>query len=155
MKIKIIQVGNTKDRYLEKGIAEYLKRISPYAKMEIVELKEEKKSKTISAEICRENEGKKILKQFEERAFTIVLDEKGREMNSEKFAELLETNSDQGRTISFVIGGPFGLSEEVKKRADLVLAFSQMTFTHRMIRLILVEQIYRGLSIIAGKEYHH
>lgn len=154
MKIKVIQVGKTKDRYFRDAVAEFEKRVSPYANLEIMTLKEVSASKTVSKESCKEEEGRKILKALDERAFVVALDEGGKEFTSPGFAKFLSGHKDVGRTVIFVIGGTFGLTEEVRQRADLVMSMSQMTFTHQMIRPFLLEQIYRGLMIIVGKEYH-
>lgn len=154
MKIKVIQVGKTKDRYFQDAAAEFEKRISPYANLEIVTLKEVTPSKTVSKESCRQQEAEKILKAMSDGDFVVALDEIGKEYTSPEFAEVLRGHKDMGRTVTFVIGGTFGLTDEVRSRADLVMAMSRMTFTHQMIRPFLLEQIYRGLMIIVGKEYH-
>ncbi|MEK7672289.1 MAG: 23S rRNA (pseudouridine(1915)-N(3))-methyltransferase RlmH [Patescibacteria group bacterium] len=155
MKIRIIQVGKTKDKYIEEGLAELVKRLKAFAKLEIVTLKEVAASKAFTREHCKDFEGKQILQNLQKDEVVILLDEKGREMNSVEFAGFLEKYVDEGREVVFVIGGPFGLSEEVKKKANATIALSKMTFTHQMVRLFLLEQIYRGFCIINGKEYHH
>lgn len=152
MKIHVIQVGKTKERYLQQACDEYVKRLGD---IEIVTLKEVPVTKTVTAEQSVAQEGEAILKALPDGYFVVVLDEKGKEMNSRKFAELLESKKDIGEPICFVIGGAFGLSYEVRKRASMLLSMSQMTFTHQMIRPFLLEQIYRGLCIAAGKEYHN
>lgn len=150
MKIRIIQVGKTRDFDLQ----EFVKRISPFAQLEIVDLKEVAPSKTFSRERCKEQEGEQILRALGED-FIVALDEGGKQMDSREFSNLIGKSKDAGRTLVFVIGGPFGLSAAVKQRADLLLSFSKMTFTHQMIRLFLLEQIYRAFCILHGKEYHH
>ncbi len=155
MRIKIIQVGSTKDDYLKDGTIEILKRLSAYADVEVVNLKESAVTKTHSKDQAIAEEAEQILKRLKNEEFKIVLDERGEALDSMKFSEMLKENFDQGISICFVIGGPFGLSSEVKAKADLVLSFSKMTFTHQMIRIFLLEQIYRAICIIKGKEYHH
>ena len=152
MKIHVIQVGKTKESYIHEASQEYQKRLG---NIEVTTLKEISPSKTVTAERCVAEEGEQILKALPEGYFVVVLDEKGREMTSRKFGELLGINRDEGRSLCFVIGGAFGLSQSVKDKADLVFSMSKMTFTHQMIRPFLLEQIYRGLSIIDGKEYHN
>lgn len=147
--IKIIQVGKSRD-FVEQE-QRFLKMLGQFAKVEVVVVNEQKASKTFTVERCREEEGALILKALGSDEFVIALDEKGREMNSVEFGGFLEKHP----KATFVIGGAFGLSEAVRERADAVLAFSLMTFTHQMIRLFLLEQIYRGFCIIKGKEYHH
>lgn len=154
MKICIIQVGKTKDSYLEEGMAEFVKRIGPFASLQFVTLRDVPPSKTFPTAKCIEEEGEQIFKKLSDD-FVVALDERGGQKSSVEFAEFLRGHKDSGHGVTFVIGGAFGLSDVVKKRADLILSFSKMTFTHQMIRLFLMEQIYRGLSIIAGKEYHN
>lgn len=127
------------------GVREFIKRISPFATIEFATLK---KGKNV------EEEGKEILKKLSPDYFCVALDENGEEMNSQGFAEFLGMRKDRGEKICFVIGGAFGLSKDVKAAVKLALSFSKMTFTHQMIRLFLLEQIYRGMCIINGKKYH-
>lgn len=161
MKIRIIQIGKTKNDYVLEGMEEFVKRLKPFASLDFLTLKEIIPSKTFSKEKAVEEEGKEILKVLDREnksgnSCLILLDEKGKEMTSVEFAGFLGKYADSGQTINFVIGGPYGLSEEVKTRGGaLLLAMSKMTFTHQMIRLFLLEQIYRGVSILKGKEYHN
>lgn len=155
MKIRIIQIGKTKDGYLKEGIEEFLKRLKPFANMEFLTLKEIIPSKAYSVEKAKMEEGEEILKVLKSDEHVVVLDEKGKDMTSVEFAKFLGKFADQGQTICFVIGGPYGLSAAVRTRANTLLSFSHMTFTHQMVRLFLVEQIYRGVSILKGKEYHN
>ncbi len=155
MKIQIIQIGKNKDKYIEEGSSEFLKRLKAFASLEVKTLKEVGVSKSFGREKCVEEEGWEILKVLDQDSFVVVLDERGKEFNSKEFGMLLGKQKDSGVKITFVIGGPFGLSDEVKRRANLLLAFSKMTFTHQMIRLFLLEQIYRGFAIIHNREYHH
>lgn len=154
MKIKIVRVGKNKDPYLDEGEAEFLKRLSVFCKVEIVDLKESRVSKTFSKEQCVKDEEERILNAVADD-FVVLLDELGKGMTSVEFSGFLASNKDLGRSICFVIGGAFGVGDALKKRADITLSFSKMTFTHQMIRLFLLEQIYRGFCITNNKEYHH
>ena len=143
MLIKIIAVGKTKDRGLQSKINEFAKWISRYAKLEIIELRDSNVEK----------EGMAILKSLgKDKAFVFALSEEGKEFTSKKFSQKL-TGIDQ--KLVFIIGGPFGLSPEVKQRADCLFSLSQMTFTHEMVRLFLLEQIYRAIDIARGGKYHN
>lgn len=155
MKIRILQIGKNKDKYLQEGTEKFLEMISPFADIKIVNLKEIPASATFTKDKCIEEEGEEILKSISEDESLFTLDEKGKQYDSIEFSQLLKRYKDLGEKICFVIGGPYGLSEEVKKRANGIISFSKMTFTHQMIRLFLLEQIYRGLSIIHGKRYHN
>lgn len=155
IKIKIIQVGKTKDNYLIEGLREFLKRLQQFAEIEILTVKEVSRSKTITEEQVRIKESEAILSCIEDNEYVVALDEKGREMDSLEFGEFLGKRWDLGERLCFVIGGAFGLNDAVRNRAKMTLAFSKMTFTHQMIRLILLEQLWRGFCIIKGKEYHH
>lgn len=158
MKITIICAGKIKEKYLEAGIAEFKKRLTPFAKLEIIEISEEKmkdnpsdaeKEKTLTLE------GERLLRQVPDGSYLFVLDVFGNECSSEELAEKLDSLSVKGVShFSFLIGGAFGLSKEVRKAADERLSFSRMTFTHQMVRLLLVEQIYRAFKINRGEKYH-
>jgi len=137
MKIKILQVGKNKDSYISEVSNEFIKRISPYAKVEISEVSED------------------ALKKIDDKDFLIVMDERGDEMDSVKFSKFISEKKDDGASLCFVIGGPFGLSDEIKEKAKKTISMSKMTFTHQMIRIFLLEQIYRAFAIIHGKGYHH
>ena len=153
MKIKVVCIGKSQKGAISSDVKRFIKLLGPYCKLEVVELAEEKVSKTFSSEKVKEIEGQNILNNLE--GYTIALDEAGKEMTSRKFAKVLEEKKDLGETVTFVIGGAFGLSDEVKDSVNLKLSLSQMTFTHQMVRLFLLEQIYRGFCIILGKEYHN
>jgi len=154
MKIQIIQVGKTKEKLYKIMESEFLKRLGPFSTVTITEIKPVTPSKTFTKARCVEEEGERILGS-DLRGFVVALDETGREKSSAEFAEFLKGFEDRGEAVIFVIGGPYGLSKEVKERADLTLSLSRMTFTHQMVRLFLLEQIYRGICIIHGKEYHN
>lgn len=147
MKIVIVAVGKLKEKFLADGVAEYLKRINIFAKIEIREIPE-----------CRtlEDEGKKLLAQVDKNSWLCVLDVGGKFMSSESFAKKIsELNLHGVSNITFIIGGAYGLSDEVRKSANFLLSLSEMTFTHQMTRLILTEQIYRAFKINRGEPYHN
>lgn len=139
MKIRLIQVGKTKDSYLEPGILEFCKRLNEFCDLEILTLKD----------------NEKVLKSLKDQEFVVTLDEKGKELSSEGFAKVLGAWQDEGQHLCFVIGDAFGIGDEVKKRANFSLSLSKMTFTHQMVRLFFLEQLYRAFSIVKGKKYHH
>lgn len=158
MKIRIFCIGKIKENYLKEGIAEYLKRLSPYAKVEIVEVSDEPiKENPNKSDIDNaiNKEGKKILKLIKNTDYLISLDLGQKEFKSESFAEFLMKNVEiSGSNLSFVIGGSYGLSDELKNRANNSFSLSKMTFTHQMTRLILLEQIYRAFKILNNEVYH-
>ncbi len=158
MKLTIICAGKIKEKYLGAGIAEFMKRLRPFAQVEIREIHEEKMPDEPSAaekEQVLQKEGEKLLKLVPSGSYLFVLDVYGSEMASEQLAEKIDQLGIQGRSsISFLIGGAFGLSKEVRAAADERLSFSQMTFTHQMVRLLLVEQIYRAFKINRHEKYH-
>ena len=158
MKIKIVTVGKLKEKYLKDGIAEYAKRISRFATVEMVELADEKTpdraSDSENAKIL-DVEGNRILSKIGEREFVVVLAIEGKTLSSEEFSKQLEQASINGSsTLTFVIGGSLGLSKEVKKRANLSVSFGRLTLPHQLMRLVLVEQIYRAFTIQQGSPYH-
>lgn len=157
MSITIIQIGKTKHSFIEEAEEEYKKRLKPFLKVEILTLKEASSNSVHEEDRARAKakEGEQILRKIPQRSFCVVLSENGKELDSRMFADLLKKQRDSSRDIVFVIGGPFGLSKEVLERADIVLSFSRFTFTHEMIRVLLLEQIYRGCMINAGRTYHY
>lgn len=148
MKIILYWVGRTKDTFVREGLKKYLSFIRPYASVDIIEIKEEKGSLPSHAVI--EREGRRILKQVKD---FILLDERGRQYTSLEFSEFLK--SFKGSVLKFVIAGSFGASEAVRQKAKAILSLSKLTFTHEMARLVLLEQIYRALTILHNKKYHH
>ena len=158
MKIKIVTVGKLKEKYLKDGIAEYAKRISRFATVEMIELADEKTpdraSDSENAKILYV-EGNRILSKIGEREFVVVLAIEGKTLYSEEFSKQLEQASiNCSSTLTFVIGGSLGLSKEVKKRANLSVSFGRLTLPHQLMRLVLVEQIYRAFTIQQGSPYH-
>ena len=158
MKITIITVGKIKEKYLKDAIAEYSKRLSRYCKLEILEVADEKTpdgASEIVEENIREKEGERILKLIKEDAYVITLEISGKMLTSEELADRIETLGIQGKShLVFVIGGSIGLGREVLRRSDYALSFSKMTFPHQLMRVILLEQIYRSYRIIDGEPYH-
>ena len=158
MKIKIVTVGKLKEKYLKDGIAEYSKRISRFATIEIIELADEKTpdraSDSENAKIL-DVEGNRILSKIGDREFVVVLAIEGKTLSSEELSKQLEQASINGfSTLTFVIGGSLGLSKEVKKRANLSVSFGRLTLPHQLMRLVLTEQIYRAFTIQQGSPYH-
>lgn len=158
MKITIVCAGKLKERYLTAGITEYKKRLTPFTQLEIREIHEEKMPENPSDAEKQQvlaKEGERLLKLVPEGSYLFVLDVYGEEKSSEELAAQIDHLMTQGRSsITFLIGGAFGLSAAVRRAADCRLSFSRMTFTHQMVRLLLVEQIYRAFKINRGEKYH-
>jgi 23S rRNA (pseudouridine1915-N3)-methyltransferase len=158
MNITIVTVGKLKEKYLKQGIEEYLKRLSAYAKMEIIELPDEKAPETLSQvemEQIKEKEGERILAKIHPDAHVVALAIEGSMKTSEQLAATIDKLGTYGKSkIVFIIGGSLGLSKGVMQRADEALSFSKMTFPHQLMRLILVEQVYRAFRIMRGEPYH-
>ncbi|MGN0265010.1 MAG: 23S rRNA (pseudouridine(1915)-N(3))-methyltransferase RlmH [Oliverpabstia sp.] len=158
MKITIITVGKIKEKYLRDAIAEYSKRLSKYCKLEILEVIDEKTPDNASILVenqIRDKEGERILKLIKDDAYVITLEIGGTMLDSVEFAEKIETLGIQGKShICFVIGGSLGLGDAVCRRSDYAVSFSLMTFPHQLMRVILLEQIYRGYRIINHEPYH-
>jgi len=158
LKITIVCAGKLKEKYLRDGIAEYEKRLRPYADLRTIEIIEERMKDRPSPaekdEVLR-REGERLSSQIPQGAYLIVLDVGGEEMSSEKFSAWIDRLMLMGEShIAFLIGGPFGLSDELRQRADLRLSFSQFTLPHQLIRLFLMEQIYRSFKISRHEPYH-
>ena len=158
MKIRIVAAGRLKEKYLREGVAEYEKRLAPFASVELLETREEYMAENPSEAQRQQTlakEGERLLRLVPEKSFLIVLDVKGKLLSSEALAKELAGLALQGRSdLTFLIGGAFGLSQAVRERADLRISFSPMTFTHQMVRLLLYEQIYRAFKINRGEKYH-
>ena len=158
MRISIVCVGKIKEKYLKLGIDEFSKRLSKYCKLEVIELDDEKAPENLSDKemlMTKEKEGKKILSKIKDNAHVIALAIDGKNLSSEELAETIDNLGVRGTShIVFVIGGSLGLSDEVLSRADYKLSFSKMTFPHQLMRLILLEQIYRSYRINNGEPYH-
>lgn len=158
MKISVISVGKIKEKYLKEGIAEYSKRLSRYCKLIHIEVQDEKAPEILSdkeEEQIKEKEGRKILNRIKESQYVFALDLSGEHLTSEDLAKELEELPIYGKgDLVFIIGGSLGLSKEVLKRSNVKLSFSKMTFPHQLMKMILLEQIYRGFRIIKGEPYH-
>ena len=158
MKITLITVGKIKEKYLKDAIAEYSKRLSKYCKLEIVEVADEKTPDQASENVdrqIRQKEGERILRYVKDDAYVFTLEIGGTMLDSVAFAKKMETLGIQGKShLIFIIGGSIGLGEEVLRRSDYALSFSKMTFPHQLMRVILLEQVYRGYRIIEGAPYH-
>lgn len=158
MKIKVVTVGKLKEKYLKDGISEYSKRISRFAKLEMIELADEKtldKASESENQKILEIEGQRILSKVGDRDFVIVLAIEGKTFSSEEFSKHLEEASIKGfSTLTFIIGGSLGLAQDVKKRSNLSVSFGRLTLPHQLMRLVLVEQIYRAFTIQQGSPYH-
>ena len=158
MKIKVVTVGKLKEKYLKDGISEYSKRISRFAKLEMIELADEKTPDRASEsenQKILEIEGQRILSKVGDRDFVIVLAIEGKTLSSEEFSKQLEEASIKGfSTLTFIIGGSLGLAQDVKNRANLSVSFGRLTLPHQLMRLVLVEQIYRAFTIQQGSPYH-
>ena len=158
MRINIVCVGKIKEKYLKLGIDEFKKRLSKYCKLDIIELDDEKAPENLSdkeMEMIKDKEGKKILAKIKDTSYVIALAIDGKSLSSEELADTINKLGIRGiSNITFVIGGSLGLSDEVLSRADYKLSFSKMTFPHQLMRLILLEQIYRSYRINNGEPYH-
>ena len=158
MKIKLVTVGKLKEKYLKDGIAEYMKRLNRFCKVEMIELADEKtpdKASDLENQQILKKEGNKILAKINEREFVIALAIEGNQFLSEKFSQLMMDTTVHGFSdITFVIGGSLGLSPAVKKRANLLMSFGKLTLPHQLMRLVLIEQIYRAFMIQQGSPYH-
>lgn len=158
MKISVITVGKLKEKYLRDAVAEYAKRLSRYCKLEIIEVVDEKTPDQAGAaaeEAIREKEGGRILRYIRDDMYVITLEINGKMLTSEEFADKIESLGLQGKSsVAFVIGGSIGLGKEVLARSDFALSFSKMTFPHQLMRVVLLEQVYRGYRIINREPYH-
>lgn len=158
LKVTLIVVGKIKEKYFKDAVEEYSKRLSRYCRLEIVEVADEKTPEQASEaeeEKIRTKEGERILRHIKEDMYVITLEIAGKSLSSEQMAERIETLGIQGKSsVAFIIGGSIGLGKEVLHRSDFRLSFSRMTFPHQLMRVILLEQIYRSFRIIQGEPYH-
>ncbi|WP_028909051.1 23S rRNA (pseudouridine(1915)-N(3))-methyltransferase RlmH [Prevotella sp. AGR2160] len=155
MKTLLILVGKTVNKHFVAGINDYVERIGHYMPFSITVLPEPKNTKSLTEAQQKEAEGQNILKQIQPSDTVVLLDEHGTEYRSVGYARWLQKKANTSRRLVFVIGGPYGFSEEVYKRANDKISLSRMTFSHQMVRLIFVEQLYRACTIIKGEPYHH
>ncbi len=150
MTINLVCVGNLKEKFSKDEQAEYLKRLSAFCNLSIVEIKEQNQLQ--NPQSIKEKEGKDIIKKL--KGYVVLCDIKGKELSSEALAEKFKSVMQTSSTVTFVIGGSYGVSEEVKKLANESISFSPMTFPHNLFRIMLLEQIYRAFTIIENKSYH-
>lgn len=156
MKITFLTVGKTEDAYLKDGIEKYVKRLKHYTKLSIVDIDELKNTKALTQEQQKSKEAELILKKITPQDHVILLDEKGMELTSEKFAAYIDKKAVASvSNMVFVVGGPYGFDQSVYNRANDKLSLSAMTFSHQMVRLFFIEQLYRAFTIIKGEPYHH
>lgn len=158
MRITLITVGKIKEKYLRDAIAEYSKRLSRYCKLEIIEVMDEKTPDHASGameDAIREKEAERILKYIKEGSYIFTLEILGKQLTSEELAEKIDRLGVQGEShLVFIIGGSLGLGDQILKKSNYALSFSKMTFPHQLMRVILLEQIYRSYRIINGEPYH-
>lgn len=155
MKITLLVVGKTTDKKLEALIDEYRQRLTHYVGFELVVIPELKNAKNLSFEQQKQAEGELILAKTTNSTDLVLLDEHGKEHRSIEFADYLQKKMSAGRDVMFVVGGPYGFSPAVYDRANDKISLSQMTFSHQLIRLLFVEQIYRAMTILRNEPYHH
>ncbi|SFE97076.1 23S rRNA (pseudouridine1915-N3)-methyltransferase [Bacillus sp. OV194] len=158
MNILVVTVGKLKEKYLKMGIDEYVKRLGPYAKIEIVEVADEKAPETLSdqeMQIVKKAEGERILAKIPQDAHVVAMAIEGKLISSEDLAKNLDQLATYGKSkVAFVIGGSLGLSDEVMKRSNEKISFGRITYPHQLMKLVLVEQIYRAFRINRGEPYH-
>lgn len=156
MKIKLLEVGKTTESYVRQGLAVYTKRINRYYSFEEESLELPRSSKKAEPDRLKQLEGERILSRIQPTDLLVLLDDRGKEMDSVAFAEWLQQQFHQQRQqIVFLVGGAYGVSNEVRNRADMVLSLSKMTFPHQLVRLLFAEQLYRACTIIHNEPYHH
>ncbi len=158
MKITLITVGKIKEKYLKEAISEYKKRLGKYCRLEIIEVADEKMAEHAGGgadELVRAKEACRVIRYIRQDAFVITLEISGKQLSSEELAEKIEALGIQGKShIIFIIGGSIGLGKEVLEKSDFALSFSRMTFPHQLMRVVLLEQIYRSFRIINREPYH-
>lgn len=156
MQVELVVIGKTNTVYLQTGIEEYVGRLKHYIPFKLTLIPDVKNVKSLSQEQLKEKEGDLILKPLDKGDFLVLLDENGRTFSSVAFSEYMQNHMLAGRKrVLFVIGGAYGFSNEVYQRANAKVALSKMTFSHQMVRLIFVEQLYRAMTILKGEPYHH
>lgn len=156
MKILLLQIDKTQDAYLEQGIGIYLKRLKNYIQLDVKSIQVSKSIRQRSAGEQKTEEAKLLLEEFKPDDEIILLDENGKDINSMQFAELLQKKQNASvKRLVFVIGGPYGFDDAVYKKAKVRISLSKMTFSHQMVRLFFVEQLYRAYTILKGEKYHH
>jgi len=156
MKITLVCIGKTDDKYIQEGIDKYNKRLKHYITFNIVVLPDVKNVKNLSQSQQKEKEAEIFNKHIQNTDYVVLLDERGKEYSSIEFSSFLEKKMIASvQHMVFLVGGPYGFSEEIKQRANSLVSLSKMTFSHQMVRLFFVEQIYRAYTIMKGEPYHH
>lgn len=155
MKITLLVVGKTTDTHIELLIQEYQKRLAHYIPFNIQVIPELKNTKALTPEQQKQTEGELILRTINSSTDLVLLDEHGKEFRSIEFADYVQKRMSSGRDVVFVVGGPYGFSQAMYERANGKISLSKMTFSHQMVRLFFVEQIYRAMTILRGEPYHH
>jgi 23S rRNA (pseudouridine1915-N3)-methyltransferase len=156
VKIVLLQIGKTNDSYIREGIGIYTDRLKNYITFEIKTLPDVKRNNALSIDLLKESEGKMILDGIPAQSFVVLLDEQGAELTSKDFAVFIQKQLLSSiKNLIFVIGGAYGFSEAVYQRANIKVALSKMTFSHQMVRLVFIEQLYRAWTIIKNEPYHH
>lgn len=155
MKITLLVVGKTTDTHIELLIQEYQKRLAHYIPFNIQVIPELKNTKALTPEQQKQTEGELILRTINSSTDLVLLDEHGKEFRSIEFADYVQKKMSSGRDVVFVVGGPYGFSQAVYERANGKISLSKMTFSHQMVRLFFVEQLYRAMTILRGEPYHH
>ena len=156
MKITLLTIGKTEDKYLLEGLDIYLKRLKHYISFKILEIPELKGTKSLSREQQKSKEAELIFKNIHSSDHVILLDEKGQEFSSKQFSNFLNKKMVGGQQhLVFIVGGPYGFSEEIYLRSNEKISLSRMTYSHQMIRLLFTEQLYRAYTILKGEPYHH
>jgi len=155
MRITLLESGKTKDSFIREGVELFRRRIVHYVPFRIETLPDLKHTRNLTMKEVQEQEGQFILKALKPGDYMILLDERGKEFHSISFAEYLNGLEGRVNQLLFVIGGPYGFSEEVYKRADALLSLSKLTFSHQLVRVIFMEQLYRAYTILKGEPYHH
>ena len=155
MKITLLVVGKTTDSHIQALLQDYQKRLGHYIPFSLTVIPELKNTKSLTSEQQKQAEGELILRNITASTDMILLDERGKEFRSVEFADYVQKKMSSGRDLVFVVGGPYGFSEAVYQRANGQISLSQMTFSHQMVRLFFVEQIYRAMTILRGEPYHH
>ena len=156
MKICLLVIGKTDAAYIRAGIEEYEKRMGKYVNYEMKVLSDVKNSKHMSEEVQKEKEGELLLEQLQTGDFVVLLDEKGKQLNSVEFSTYVAQKMQLGiKRVVFIIGGPYGFTGKVYERGNDKISLSKMTFSHQMVRMIFIEQLYRAMTIWKGEPYHH
>ena len=155
MKITFLFTGKTKIGYIEEGIRDYFERLKHYVKTDLRIIPDLKNTKNMSETEQLRREGEGIIKELPPGNFIILMDEKGRKYSSVEFSRFLERKISEAKDISIVIGGAYGFSDDLVQKADMKISLSDMTFSHQMVRMILLEQVYRAFTILKGEPYHH